>query len=251
MIWDLLNTGFRNGSFNMEFDEKTARSVGRDPAHPILRFYGWKPHAISIGYNQSMNDFDIEKVSSSGIDIVRRPTGGRAILHSDELTYSVVMMLDDYGPRELYRYINEGLLHGLKLLGADAELTEQGADFKEFYKSPSAIPCFSSSAKCEIQYRGKKLVGSAQRRFGRAILQHGSILLGPDHRKIVDFLAPHLHQARNTLDGEMATRTIDLGEILGRRVSFDEAAEVLARGFSERHGIVFLQKELTEYPQHR
>lgn len=228
----------------MEFDERAAHLTDQEPGHPALRFYGWKPPAISIGYNQAMDDFDIERISSAGIDIVRRPTGGRAILHSDELTYSVVMRLDDRGPRAIYKFINEGLLQGLKFLGVDAELTGQGADFQALYKNPSSIPCFSSSAKCEIQYKGRKLVGSAQRRYGRAILQHGSVLLGPDHRNIVDFLAPHLHQVKDTLIEEITARTIDLHEILGRHVSFDEAAGMLARGFADRHGISFLQIEI-------
>jgi lipoate-protein ligase A len=246
MIWNLINTGFHNGSYNMEFDEAAAYRCTQSLDYPTLRFYGWKPPAISIGYNQSMDDFDTGQISTAGIDIVRRPTGGRAILHSDELTYSVVMRLDNRGPRALYKFINEGLVRGLKYLGVEAELTGKGTDFQEFYRSPSSIPCFSSSAKCEIQYRGKKLVGSAQRRYGQAILQHGSILLGSSHRKIVDFLAPHLHQVRDTLEEEISARTIDLEEILGKRIAFSEAADALARGFADEHGIRFRQNEIIE-----
>jgi lipoate-protein ligase A len=246
MIWNLINTGLHDGSYNMEFDEKEAYRCAQSADYPTLRFYGWRPPAISIGYNQSTEDFDIERISAAGIDLVRRPTGGRAILHSDELTYSVVMRLDDHGPRALYKFINEGLLHGLKYMGVEAELTGEGADFRQFYKSPSSIPCFSSSAKCEIQYKGKKLVGSAQRRYGQAILQHGSILLGSDHRKIVDFLAPHLHQVKDTLFEEISARTIDLNEILGKSVTFTEAADALARGFADKHNITFRQKENIE-----
>jgi lipoate-protein ligase A len=242
MIWNLINTGYNIGSYNMEFDEREARRAAISADYPTLRFYGWKPPAISIGYNQSMDDFDTERISAAGINIVRRPTGGRAIFHSDEVTYSVITQLDDRGPRALYKFINEGLLKGLQHLGVDAELTGFGANFPEFYKSPSSIPCFSSSAKCEIQYKGRKLVGSAQRRYGKAILQHGSILLGPEHRKLVDFLAPHLRSMKDRLSEEITARTIDLYQILGKHISYQEAIEALVKGFAERHGISFSGK---------
>lgn len=246
MIWNLINTGYKDGSYNMEFDEAEAYRCAQIQEYPTLRFYGWKPPAISIGYNQSMDDFDVGRISAAGLNIVRRPTGGRAIFHSDEVTYSVVMQLDNIGPRAVYRFINEGLLNGLRHLGVDAELTGNGTDFPEFYKSPSSIPCFSSSAKCEIQYKGRKLVGSAQRRYGKAILQHGSILLGPEHRKLVDFLAPQLDKVKDKLEEEITARTIDLYEILGKHISFQEAVEALARGFAEKHGIRFRQKAIVE-----
>ena len=246
MIWNLINTGYNAGSYNMGFDEREAIRLAHAGGYPTLRFYGWKPHAISIGYNQDMNDFDSIRISDAGIDIVRRPTGGRAILHSDEITYSVVMQIEDKGPRTLYKFINEGLLHGLRYLGVDAELTGIETNLREFYREPSSIPCFSGTAKSEIHCRNRKLVGSAQRRYDTVILQHGSILLGPDHKKIVDFLASHLIEKRQILREEIDSKTIDLQEVTGRHIPFNEAAEALTQGFADIHGIIFEQKEFVE-----
>lgn len=246
MIWNLINTGYQRGLFNMEFDEKEAINLSRSEGNPVLRFYGWKPYAISIGYHQRIEDFDIDKIYAAGIDIVRRPTGGRAILHADEVTYSVIMKMENETPKSIYKFINEGLLHGLRYLSVDAELSDKGENFPELYRQTNSIPCFSSTAKSEIKYRNKKLVGSAQRRYGNVILQHGSILLGPYHKKIVDFLSPNLSEQKEMLKKEIELKTIDLQEITGRHISFDEAVDALTQGFADRHGIFFQHTEFIE-----
>lgn len=239
MTWRFLNTGFNTGRFNMEYDEALATQLRNGTGVPTLRVYGWNPPAISIGFNQSIDDFDGTKLQQAGIDIVRRPTGGRAILHAHELTYSVVVRLDDRGPRAIYRFVNEGLLHGLRYLGVNAQLTDANDDFRTPYRDASSIPCFSSSAKSEIQFDGRKLVGSAQRRFGTVVLQHGSILLGPQHRRIVDFLAPHVDCMRHQLDESLSSSAIDVETIIGRPVTFDEIAACIRRGFEEACCVTF------------
>jgi len=246
MIWKYINTGFQSGSFNMKFDEELASQLTSGVGSTTLRIYGWQPSAISIGFNQKMEDFDTVKLFKAGIDIVRRPTGGKAILHAHELTYSVVMKLEDRGPREIYRFINECLLSGLKYLGIEAHLSDKDDDFKKLYQTLYSIPCFSSSAKSEIQYNGQKLVGSAQRRYGTVILQHGSLLLGPQHQKIVEFLAPHIQNSREILIDILAARTIDVETILDRRVTFHEAAAAIKQGFEDQGQIIFDNSAMIE-----
>ncbi|MBI1806459.1 MAG: lipoate--protein ligase family protein [Ignavibacteria bacterium] len=240
MMWNFLNTGFHTGVFNMEFDEMLARQLNDENGLPTLRVYGWKPHAISIGFNQQAEDFDAVRLQQAGIDLVRRPTGGRAIFHAHELTYSVIMHVSEtLGPRSIYRFINEGLIGGLHLLGIHAELSAEDDDFRKLYRDASSIPCFTSSAKSEIQFKGRKLVGSAQRRFGSVILQHGSLLLGPQHRKLSDFLAPHLRESREIIDDNLMHRTTDAESILGRAVTFEDAACCIKKGFKQECNITF------------
>lgn len=244
VTWYFLDTGCRSGRFNMALDEELADRVGREDMPPVLRVFGWSPPTISIGFNQHEDDFDREKMEAAGIGLVRRPTGGRAILHAEELTYSVVLRSEDRGPRAIYRFISEGLLCGLRSLGIDATLTGRDDDFPHLYQDPSSIPCFASSAKCEIQFEGKKLVGSAQRRFGRAVLQHGSILLGPGHRRITEFLAPRVRHVRDVIEDHLVRHTVDAGSILGRPVPFEETASCIRKGFETACGVTFADTDL-------
>jgi lipoate-protein ligase A len=239
MIWRYLCDGFHPGAYNMQLDESLVRRLQEDHLVPILRIYGWKPYAVSLGYNQPESDFDLEKIQSEEMEIVRRPTGGKAILHANELTYSVVTPLGTKGPREMYRFINEGLLRGLEILGVEAELTDKDDAFSSLYKEPASVPCFASSAKSEIKYHGKKLVGSAQRRYGNIILQHGSLLLGPEHLMISKFLAPHIMDYRDTIEEQLLLHTIDVKSILGETAGFDDAALAVKQGFEKALDITF------------
>jgi lipoyl(octanoyl) transferase len=238
--WRFLNTGAQSGAWNMAFDEELAIRL-RDGVDtlPVLRVYTWQPYTISIGFNQQVEDFDVGKMASAGIDIVRRPTGGRAIFHAHELTYSVVIPIGERGPRAIYRFINEALLAGLHRMGISATLTSHDDNFQKLYKDPTSIPCFSSAARSEIQYDGRKLVGSAQRRFGNVILQHGSFLLGQQHRHIVDFLNSQSENIRSIIEEDLSTRTIEAETILQRPVTFEEAAESMKQGFEEYCHIEF------------
>ncbi len=239
MKWEFINTGFHGGRYNMAFDRMLASALADGTGKPTLRFYGWNPPSISLGFHQDETDFDSEKLLHEGVDIVRRPTGGRAILHWHELTYSVVMEFGDETPKLLYAYINRALLHGLKLMRISGELSGANDHFPSLYREPSSIPCFSTSAKNEIHVGGKKIIGSAQRRFGNALLQHGSFLLGRQHRRLIDFLAPHLDASRAQLEETFISKTIEAEEILQRPVSFDEAAEAFKRGFEMEWEVEF------------
>ena len=242
MNWRFENTGFRSGVFNMEYDEALARALMDNTGCPTIRVYGWSPSAISLGWNQSMNEVDVAKVSEAGIDIVRRPTGGRAILHSDELTYSITMQVQRMNIIAVYDKISRALVCGLKELGAPVAIEKSQPHFPSIYRTISAMACFSSTGRYEIKYRGKKLVGSAQRRYTNGngdeiVLQHGSILLGPDHKRIVEFMNIPSEDQRDSLYRELEDKTTDLSTILHRRVSFDETVESILFGFRKAWGI--------------
>jgi lipoate-protein ligase A len=244
MTWRLEHSGFRPGAFNMEYDQRLAREL-RGPDDPsTVRIYGWRPPAISLGWHQSSGELNDQKCAAARIDVVRRPTGGRAILHSDEVTYCVVMAANGRGVLATYQMISEALVAGLRLLGVDAMLEKSQPHFPSVYKSPSSAACFASAARYEIHVGGRKLVGSAQRRFvGPAglevVLQHGSILLGPDHLRIVDLLNLPDEGTRERMRNELREGTTDLTAAAGRRIEFGEVENALRRGFELAWGITF------------
>lgn len=241
MIWNYLDTGLKNGRFNMQLDETMAHKVASGIGHPVLRFFQWQPYCISLGKHQKIQEIDTERCREAGVDIVYRPTGGRAILHAEELTYSVIFKDTIAGNvEETYHRISEALVDGLRELGIPAEMAPVHADFKTLYKQPSSAACFSSSAKHEIQVNGKKLVGSAQRRFAGAVLQHGSILVGAYHRRLTDFL--NLNETdKKLMAGILKEKTIEIEQI--RKISLDELKFVLKKSFEERFKIDFREPE--------
>lgn len=234
----------------MALDEELARSFLREGSGvPTLRLFRWRPWTVSLGYNQNATDLDAAKCAREGFDIVRRPTGGRAILHAQELTYSVTLPAGRKTILQVYNDIGRALVRGLKLFGVDVALQRSQPDFRSVYRQPSSIPCFTSSARYEIEWRGKKLVGSAQRRFSdgeqEALLQHGSILCGPAHRRLADVLALHDPAVLEQLKGDLQEKTTDLSEILGHEVDLDALGECVRSGFEREWGVVFS----TDHPQ--
>ncbi len=246
MKWRFINTEFRRGKFNMEFDEFLASRLIEGTGVPTVRVYGWNPPAISLGYNQNIDDIDMRKCEDEGIDVVRRPTGGRAILHWNELTYSVVMPVEGDTVAQVYEKISRALVTGINMLGIQVELEKSQPNFQNLYREAGSVPCFSSSARSEIQFNGKKLVGSAQRRYAQTggkevVLQHGSILLGPEHKWLIDFLAEKDVQIKTKMRETLNTHTTDLKTILNREVIFDEMAELIKAGFEKEWNIKFTQ----------
>ncbi|TAK63542.1 MAG: hypothetical protein EPO24_04175 [Bacteroidetes bacterium] len=241
MTWAFLQTGFLRGENNMLIDSFLARHINDNEESPILRLYGWNPPAISIGYNQSLIEFDPDKLQQEGIDLVRRPTGGRAILHWNELTYCVVIPHHRVSLHEIYHQINNALLAGVQLLGINAELTSASNSTRELYFESSSPACFSSSAKSEIQYRNRKLIGSAQRRLGNVVLQHGSLLLGPQHLQISSLMANSSIGQQNEMRQHLIEHAIDAETALQRTVTFEEAAFCIQKGFENTLGIQFIE----------
>ena len=242
MNWRFENTGIHSGVFNMEYDIALARALTNGVGNPTIRVYAWHPFAISLGWNQAMDEIDLVKTSVSDIDVVRRPTGGRAILHSEELTYSVVMRVKGKNILTVYDDISQALITGLQELGALVSIEKSQPHFPSLYRTTSAVACFSSTGRYEIKCCGKKLVGSAQRRYAandgeEVVLQHGSILLGSDHKRMVEFLNFPSEEEREALRRELDEKTTELSTVLNRAITFEEVAEAILRGFQKAWSI--------------
>jgi lipoyl(octanoyl) transferase len=241
--WEFIDSGFRSGTYNMELDLKLVEKC-RDEDTAFLRFYRWKPFALSLGYNQTRFASEINinypKCKAEGIDVVTRPTGGRAVLHSEELTYSVVFR-SGRPVRDLYRDISFAILNGLKLLDPKLDslsFTKQTPDLMKLIKTGMYNLCFNSAVKYEINHKGKKLVGSAQRKFGDIVLQHGSILIGSRHKGIVNYLNLTGEQ-RIKMIREIEAKTTCLNDLTGRKLSYIETAEAVFEGFRSVFDIDF------------
>ncbi len=242
--WLLLGYSVESGAQNMALDELLARRMQDDPEMPpVLRLYGWKPWAISLGHHQEKDDLDLLRCAAAGIDIVRRPTGGRAILHAEELTYCVVMPAGRRSVLDVYNDISRALVAGLSLFGVEVALQKSQPDFRAEYRKTASIPCFASSARYEIESHGKKLVGSAQRRFTGGerdvVLQHGSILCGPAHLTLPEYLQSTDPAAVSEVRRILHDHTVDLTRILGQPIDIPLLAEAVQQGFAREWRITF------------
>jgi len=240
MNWDFINIESNTGVYNMSYDINLAETT--EPGTAVLRFYKWKPYCISLGANQDFNTINKKKAYYNNIDLVERPTGGRAILHSQELTYSVVYPLDNgFSPKDLYCEINLALKKGMIFFNSDLEKIELEGEqphFPGFYKNNKSDLCFAVAAKNELKFEGKKLVGSAQRKMNNSVLQHGSILCGDFHKNIVDFL--YLNDEETVqMREEIINTTTDLRSILNYEINYDLLAEAIKAGFEEHLKIQF------------
>ncbi len=239
------NTGAHTGAYNMEYDSRLVDEA-RASGDCIVRAYAWQPYAVSLGYNQDETAIDERTCNAEGIDLVRRPTGGRAVLHAEEITYSVVTPLGSLTTHQWYERIHRAIARGLADVGlSDAAFVKSQPDFAAIYKQASSALCFTSSARYELEWSGKKFVGSAQRVIGGVLLQHGSILLGTFHERLPEFLFPRLDNAEKKqsnivrMKDILKARSISLGEILGRTILFDECVEPLRKGFEEEWEMEF------------
>ncbi len=226
------------GQENMAIDEALLENVGRGDSPPTLRLYGFAPPTLSLGRFQKARELiDRELAAREGLTLVRRPTGGQAVLHDRELTYAVVLArehLQPFGKREVYRFIAGLLLAGLEAAGirARSNSARQGSA-----RNPD---CFRSTGQYEIaDERERKLIGSAQVLDRRAALQHGAIPLDGSYRRISRYLRASTEEEHDL--------PASLGEELGRAVSFAEAQEAFARGAAQwlsRQGLALEQGEL-------
>jgi lipoyl(octanoyl) transferase len=183
--WRLITDSDLPGALNMARDVAILEAVSAGEAPPTLRLYGWDPPCLTIGKHQGLDAVDLDFCCAEGIDVARRPTGGRALLHHLELTYSVVAPLGTpplpTALQEAYRLICGALVEAVRKLGIDAELT--GTEVNLRLPNPtSTVPCFEAPADGEVVVAGRKLIGSAMRAHGGCILQHGAILLDWDGR---------------------------------------------------------------------
>jgi len=241
--WRFVDTGPGDPFFNMALDEAIARTVACGQAPPTIRVYSWRPAAVSIGYAQRAQQvIDLKKCARHGVPVVRRLTGGRAVLHQREVTYSVIAGRRQWGSADsvtgIYKRIGLALVAGLQTLGIDAELSRPRQDrTRPPRRSGDAHPCFSSAGRYEVMVGERKLIGSAQRWLEDAVLQHGSVLLGAEHSRLAELLPDQRETAGPRAVRRLAAKTVSLTTLLSRPVSYEEVAGALRVGFGEVLGI--------------
>ncbi len=237
-----IDTGFRNAFENMAIDEAILHCC----KIPTLRVYGWKPAAISIGYNQSlMEGINIDYCKKNNIDIVRRITGGKAVFHDKEITYSFILPEDTnlipFEINESYKIIANALIIALKKIGLNAEIK----------KAPDKIKtpiCFNSSNRYELLVNNKKISGSAQRRFNGKVLQHGPILIDFDYNKnnLIfnsnnDFdNILNLKNRITSIKGELRTNNNNNNKV----ITYEELAQAIKEGFKENFDFKIISSPL-------
>lgn len=245
MKWQLIESGFCSGCNNMQFDIALANNCPDEEA--FFRLYQWHPYCISLGANQNPADINQEKAAADGIEIVKRPTGGRAILHAEEITYSIVIpVASGLTSTEIYKKVSQALVRGLKLYSpklAKVELENRQPDFAGLLKEPSGLVCFASTAKSEVKYESLKLIGSAQRKMNRVILQHGSILCGSYHMKLIDYLRLPAREVE-LIKEELQYKTTDISSITGNSVDYSLLSVKLIQGFEQEWGINLTHKPM-------
>jgi len=247
--WRVLDTGMLDGASNMAIDEAILTAVVEGQSPPTIRFYGWSPPCASMGYAQPIaSTIDLDACRERGYTWVRRPTGGRAVLHIDELTYSVVALQGE--PQVAgdivtsYRRLSRGLLAGLEQLGCSVI----AADKQSGNVESKSTACFDVPSHYEITVRGRKLVGSAQVRKRGGVLQHGALPLEGDVTRLVEVLAMP-EPERELLRTKLAGRAIALDEALGHSVSRETVVSALRAGFAQALDLDLVPGHLTAYEQ--
>jgi len=257
----------------MALDEAIFRSCQTGQASPTLRLYLWRPSGVSLGYFQSLEKtIDLNKCKKNNVDVVRRITGGRAVLHENEITYSVCASAKEHPElgkniNETYQRISFALLESLKSLKVFGEWVKPNRDRVKIdstgsinslqASSPQVIenpyfskPCFMSNSRYEITVEGKKLIGSAQRRFQDSFIQHGSLPLGNGKFNLADLLSIESLASENTkkrvVKKKLEEKSTSLEKILKRKVEYEEMISALKKGFSKFFDVEMVEKELTQ-----
>lgn len=227
----------------MALDEALMLGQQAPGAAPTLRFYTWRPACVTIGYFQRATaEVDLPACREAGVDLVRRPTGGRAVLHEDELTYSVAVRQSwlPGGVLESYAALCAGLGQGMRFLGIEGHWARGGSRPRPGGGedgSGSGAACFDAASWYEILVGGRKIIGSAQTRAGGVILQHGSLLLGFDPVRLAGLLRPGPTGRRERLAEGLGRSVTSVGEQLGRRPAPGEVARALACGMAQALGL--------------
>lgn len=253
--WRFLHTGNQSPAHNMAIDEAilTAHSEGNVP--PTVRFYGWDPATLSIGYFQKATELDFDAIAREGVGFVRRPTGGRAVLHDMELTYSVIVSESYPGipanVTDAYRVLSEGLLLGFRKLGLDAKMVQLASEEdKMTYASAGSAACFDSPSWYELVVEGRKVAGSAQVRHKGVVLQHGSILLDMDTDRLFRLLKFSSDKIAERMKRSFSQKAVAINDVLRsldrEPAALPQAEEAFRAGFAEGLGVRLEDAKLTE-----
>lgn len=231
----------------MAVDEAILEGMQANGAQAVLRLYAWDPPCLSLGYAQPASDVDLLALQQRGWQMVRRPTGGRAILHTDELTYAVISSHNEPrlagGVLESYQRLSAALLAALHHLQVPARSQAEaqvppGSD-------PKGPVCFEVPSNYEITMNGKKLIGSAQARRKDGVLQHGSLPLHGDLRRITQALLFATSEDREAAARRLLERATTVSESLGWDVSWEKAAHAFIAAFQQTLNLRFEESELT------
>ena len=244
MAWRLVSYRKNSAFENMAIDEAVFDETVRTGKPPTLRFFGWRPTAVSIGYFQNAGaEINLDKCQTEGVDVVRRLTGGKAVFHSAEVTYSLVasrnerLFPDDI--QETYRIISLCLVRALSSLGIDAALSPPMSS----RRSPLETCCFSTPSGNELLVEGRKICGSAQLRTRGGFLQHGSLLMTFDPDQTASLILP-VRTAKDT--EKLAGSVAAVNEVLSRSVTEETVCAALERGFAEELNVRLTLQDLTE-----
>lgn len=241
----ILSQSGDNGAWNMALDEAILKSAAEKKSLPTLRLYNWQPATLSLGFAQSSRDVNIERLREQNWGLVRRPTGGRAILHADELTYSVTAPIDDPllagNLLESYRKISRALLAALAYLNVDAVGEKVYANG---VSSGTINPiCFETPSNYEITADGKKLIGSAQARKYNGLLQHGALPISGDITRITDVLRYESEAERIRAAEKLSARATTLERLLGTAPDWQTVADAVLKGFSDAFVVSFTESQ--------
>lgn len=250
--WRFIDSGLNDPAVNMAIDEAMLILHSQGQVPPTVRFYGWDPPTLSIGYFQKVDkEINMEGVERHGLGFVRRMTGGRAVLHDQELTYSVVVSEDYPGMpssvTEAYRVISLGLLYGFRNIGLDAYFsTPETEEQKAVLTNPRSAVCFDASSWYELVVEGRKVAGSAQTRQKGVILQHGAILMDVDEEMLFDVIQFPSERVRQRLRENFSKKAVAINQLLSTPVSIDEVKQAFYAGFEHGFNIQLAEDDLTE-----
>ena len=235
----------------MALDEAILVGVGLGKSPPTLRLYSWSPACLSLGQAQSYSDVDLARLQSRGWDIVRRVTGGRAILHTDELTYSVITPHTETiiagTVLESYQRLAQALLWAVRAMEVRVEIqTMQAAN----QTTPLPI-CFEVPSSYEITVDGKKLIGSAQARRKEGVLQHGSLPLHGDLTRICQVLRFEREAERAETAKRLLEKATTVESVLGRELSWEEVSQAFRQGFEVQLGVDFVPESVSRDEEER
>jgi lipoate-protein ligase A len=253
MKWRSLDTGFLTGYENMAIDEAIFIGCQEKKSPPTIRIYGWTPPAISLGYFQKAeNAVDLEACRRRGVDVVRRLSGGRSVLHHRELTYSIICREGTPPLRssvlETYKTISECLITTLKGLGLDVQWVASREKHAAAQEKDKTVSCFSSPSWYEITVEGKKICGSAQKRGDGVLLQHGSLLIEYDPELLAEVLVSK--KGEEEFLTEIRTSTTAINQHLSQKVDFDQLKKLVLKGFKDQLKISLTPGEFSEYESH-
>ncbi|KGR91495.1 octanoyltransferase [Ureibacillus massiliensis 4400831 = CIP 108448 = CCUG 49529] len=250
--WYFINSGPCSPSYNMALDEALLDLHSRGEIPPVIRFYEWNPATLSVGYFQrAEKEIDFDKLKAQKIGFVRRPTGGRAVLHEHELTYSVIVT-EQYPDMpatvtEAYRVLSEGLLLGFQNLGLNAYFSVPDSEEKLLdLKKPKSAVCFDAPSWYELVVEGKKVAGSAQTRQKGVILQHGAILLDLDEDKLLSVFKFPSEEAKEKMRTKLPEKAVAINRIADRRITIEECVVAFKKGFEDALNIELIPYELTD-----